>query len=134
MKRTLFLLFIAFTTFIACKKDPQEKLEGRWNQTKFHVVQTSNGTKTENNVSYEIGKVYIVFSGNTYKYYQDGELVGSGPFIATENSITLTQGQDSSTSKLRWNSKKEIVIISEVNESINGESFSAKAELTFRKH
>jgi|GEM_PF-3055860 len=134
MKRTLFLLFIAITTLAACKKDPQEKLEGRWNQTKTHVVQTSNGTKTEDNVSYEIGKLYIIFNGNTYKYYQDGEMTGSGTFTATENSITLTQGQDKSTSKLRWNSKKEIVITSEINETINGESFSVKAELTFRKH
>jgi len=134
MKRTLFLLLIAVTTFTACKKDPQEKLEGRWNQTKFHVVQNSNGTRTEDNVNYELGKVYIVFSGNTYKYYEDGKLKDNGTFTATENSITLTQGQDRSTSKLHWNSKKEIVIISEINETINGESFSAKAELTFRKH
>ena len=131
MKRTLFLFLIAITTVTACKKDPQEKLEGRWNQTKFHVVQTSNGTKTENNVSYEIGKVYIVFSGNTYKYYQDGELVGSGPFTATESSITLTQDQDKITAVLRWNSKKEIVIVYEIND---GATFSAKAEATFKKH
>lgn len=131
MKRTLFLLFVAVTTLTACKKDPQEKLEGRWNQTKVHVVQTNNGIKTEENITYKIGEAYIVFSGNTYKSYQDGELIFSGPFTATENSITLTQGQDKSTVVLRWNSKKEIVIAYEIND---GATYSSKAEATFRKH
>ncbi len=131
MKRTLFLLLIVATTLTACKKDPQEKLEGRWDKTKVYVVQTSNGTKKEDNITYKTGEAYIVFSGNTYKSYQDGELVGDGPFTATENSITLTQGEDINTRVLRWNSKKEIVIVYELNDGAN---FSAKAEATFRKH
>ncbi|RWU06362.1 hypothetical protein [Pedobacter chitinilyticus] len=131
MKRTLFLLFIAFTTFTACKKDPQEKLEGRWNQTKLYVVQTSKDTKTEENITYKIGESYIVFSDNTFKSYQDGKLSDNGTFTATENSITLTRGESSATSVLRWNSKKEIVIIGEIHDL---PSNSIKVELTFRKH
>ena len=134
MKRTLFLLFIAITSFTACKKDPQEKLEGRWDQIKLHAIHSYNGAKTEENKNMAIGESYYVFSDNTYKVYQDGELVGSGPFTATENSITLTQDQNTVVFNIRWSSKKQFVASYEINQSIGGNTISINAELTFKKH
>lgn len=134
MKRTLFLLLVVVTTFTACKKDPQEKLEGRWDQIKLHAIHDYNGAKTEDNKNMAIGESYFVFSGNTYKVYQDEKLTSSGSFTATENSITLTQDQNTVVFNVRWSSKKQFVASYEINQSMGGNNITINAELTFKKH
>lgn len=136
MKKALLMLFVAVASLTACKKDKEGKLEGRWDLMKEYYVETLNGTKThEDTDTYKVGDLYIVFSGNTYKVYEDGDFEDEGTFTANENSITLKdKDDDSETMQLRWNSKDEFVTTSEDSYSNNGQNYNYKAEMTFRKN
>lgn len=136
MKKTLLILFVAVASLTACKKDKEGKLEGRWDLVKQYNVQTLNGTKiNEETETFKTGELYVVFSGNTYKTYEDGDLEDEGTFTANENSITLKDGDgDSDTMQLRWNSKSEFVMTSEDSYSDNGQTYLYKNETTFRKN
>lgn len=135
MKKTLLILFVAVTALTSCKKDKEGNLEGRWNLTKEYSVENLNGTKTsEHTETYKKGDLYVVFNGNNYSMYEDGDLDDSGTFTATENSITLKSKDGSEdTNSLRWNSKSEIVIFSEGSDSFNGNTYSYKSEMIFNK-
>ncbi|MDQ8004474.1 MAG: hypothetical protein REI64_06700 [Pedobacter sp.] len=135
MKKALLILFITITSLTACKKDPEDRLKGRWNLTKAYSVESTNGTKTsEHTETYKKGQLYIVFDGNNISMYEDGKLDDSGTFTATENSITIkSKNGDEETSQLRWNSKKEFVVISEGTDVINGFTYDYKSEMTFNK-
>lgn len=136
MKKTLLILFVAVASLTACKKDKEGKLEGRWDLVKQYNVQTLNGTKiNEETETFKTGELYVVFSGNTYKTYEDGDLEDEGTFTANENSITLKDGDgDSDTMQLRWNSKSEFVMTSEDSYSDNGQTYLYKNETTLRKN
>lgn len=136
MKKTLLILFVAVASLSACKKDKEGKLEGRWDLVKQYNVQTLNGTKiNEETETFKTGELYVVFSGNTYKTYEDGDLEDEGTFTANENSITLKDGDgDSDTMQLRWNSKSEFVMTSEDSYSDNGQTYLYKNETTLRKN
>lgn len=134
MKKALLILFVAVTSLTACKKDPEDKLQGRWNLTKTYFAESINGTKTSEDTETGNGNTYVIFDGNNISIYEDGELDESGTFTATENSITIkSKDGDEETNQLRWNSKKEIVIISEGTDVINGSTYVYKSEMTFNK-
>lgn len=136
MKKTLLILFVAVASLTACKKDKEGNLEGRWDLVKQYSVQTLNGTKvSEETETFKTGELYVVFSGNTYKTYEDGDLEDEGTFTANENSITLKDSDgDSDTMQLRWNSKSEFVMTSEDSYSDNGQTYLYKNEMTLRKN
>ncbi|SOD17419.1 hypothetical protein [Pedobacter xixiisoli] len=135
MKKALLILFVAVASLTACKKDPEDKLQGRWNLTKAYFVESTNGTKTsEHNETYEKGDLYVVFDGNKISVYEDGELDDNGTFTATGNSITIKSNNgEEETNQLRWNSKKEFVITSEGTDVIGNTTYVYKSEMTFNK-
>lgn len=137
MKKTLLILFVAVASLTACKKDKEGKLEGRWDKTKEYSVEYENGVKTDEEAeAWEKGELYIVFKDNTYKVYrEDGkDLVEEGTFTATDNSLTLKNGQETYTLKIRWNSKKELVIIDEETYTYDGKTYREVEEQTFQKN
>lgn len=136
MKKTLLILFVAAISLTACKKDSEDKLEGRWNLTKENYIVTTNDTKTDEGTNiYQLGDFYIVFEENTYKVYDEGDLEDEGTYSANDNSLTMTSKDgDKETASLRWNSKTEFVLTAESTEDFNGISYGSKYEMTFNKH
>ena len=136
MKKTLLALFMAIVLLSACKKDPEDKLKGRWDVVKDYYVETINGVNgNEDSSTYAIGALYLVFDGNQYKIYDDGELEDSGTFSAANESITLTSSDgEVETMALRWNSKSEIVFTNEQTETAGGKTYVYKSETTLRKN
>lgn len=136
MKTRLLILFMAIVSLSACKKDPEDKLKGRWDVVKDYYVETIDGVKgSENTNNYAIGALYMVFDGNQYQTFDDGELEDSGTFSATNESITLTSSDSEvETMVLRWNSKSEIVFMSEHTETFGGKKYAYKSETTLKKN
>ncbi len=136
MKKTLLILFVAVISLTACKKDPVNKLSGRWDAIKDYSLHTIDGVKiSEETHIYKMGDNYIVFDGNKYTMYEDGRPDDEGTFTATENSITLSDsGGDTETMSLRWNSNNEVVFYEESSETSNGIKSTSKYESTLRKH
>lgn len=127
---------MAVISLAACKKDPEDKLKGRWDVVKDYNVETIDGVKgSEDTNTYKVGELYVVFDNNQYKTYDDGALEDSGTFSATNDSITLTNTDgETETMSLRWNSKSEIVFVSEHTESFGGKKYVYKSESTLRKN
>ncbi len=136
MKKTLLILIVAVVSLTACKKDTQDRLKGRWDLVKAYYVDRINGVViSEETESSDNSNTYIVFEGNKFIFYENGELNSRGTFTATESSITMTEEGDSpSTTPIKWNSKNEFVVISKDTETHDGNTFSYESELTFKKH
>lgn len=134
MKKTLLILLVAVTALASCKKDPEDKLKGRWDLAKSYSIYKVNGTVVSEDTDTG-GDMYLVFDGNKVTMYRNGEVDSKGTFTATENSITITdEDGDAETSSLRWNSKKEFVVSSEETETVNDQTHYYKDEMTFKKH
>ncbi|MNK08696.1 hypothetical protein D3C87_266390 [compost metagenome] len=138
MKKALLILFVAVASLTACKKDKSdtEKLEGRWNLTKEYSVYTVNGAKVdEDTETYAVGEFYIVFDGNNYQVFEDGDLDDSGTFTISDNVITInSKDGGSDTNNIRWNSNNEFVLVDEETGNNGGQSYSYRDESTFQKH
>lgn len=131
MKKVLLILVVAVTVLTSCKKDPEDKLKGRWDLTKDYYVETLNGTITDEDTdTYAIGDLYLVFDGNTVKTYKNGDLQETSTYTATNNSITV----DGETYALRWNSKSEFVLVEEGTDTYGGQTYNYKNESTFKKN
>lgn len=135
MKKTLLILFIVVTSLTACKKDPEDKLKGRWDLIKRYSTEHINNVMShESNETFNVGEMYVVFENNTCSFYENGKLEGSGTFTATNNSITLNENGLTYTNTIKWNSKNEFVMSSEDKTTINGQTYHSKDEATLRKH
>jgi len=136
MKKVLLILLVAVTALISCKKDPEEKLKGRWDLIKrYSTEHIDNIMSHESNETFNVGEMYVVFENNKYNLYENGKLDGSGTFTATSNSITLTEENGLNyTNTIKWNSKNEFVMSSEDTTTFNGQTYHSKEEATLRKH
>lgn len=127
---------------VGCKKDndlsdnPSDRIQGRWDLTKEYNLDKKNGIKTnEGTDTFAVGDFYIVFSGNTVKVYDGGQLDDEGSFIINSDEIILDfGGGDIAKSPISWTSNSEFVIKSTASVTQGSDTYVYYSEETFKKN
>ncbi|MES2455805.1 MAG: lipocalin family protein [Bacteroidota bacterium] len=142
MKKILLICLIAVTALVGCKKDDNEsktsndKLIGKWMAKTEIEFEYENGklVRQEDPSSYDTDEYVIEFTGTQIKQYEFGESIEEPyNYTVSGDKINYTEDGNSKFITIKSQSDKNLVLLMEDVDVINGVTFKEVLEISLVK-
>jgi len=142
MKKILLICLIAVTALVGCKKDDNEsktsndKLIGKWMAKTEIEFEYENGklVRQDDPSSYDTDEYVIEFTGTQIKQYEFGESIEEPyNYTVSGDKINYTEDGNSEFITIKSQSDKNLVLLMEDVDVINGVTFKEVLEISLVK-